>query len=88
MQNRYEALESSRSLTLLPGSDRQRENVAAKTTRSGPRPETGFLAQLLAVKHDAPEYRARRRTEPHLAMAAYGALRKPVPRPGAAGIAA
>jgi hypothetical protein len=72
MKIRYEALETSRSLTLLPGAGQERENSASIRTAHAPRPETGFLAQLLAVKHDAPEYRLRRRTEPQLAVAAYG----------------
>jgi hypothetical protein len=78
MQNRYEALETSRSLTVLPGSERQGGDAAAKGIVHAPRPNAGFLSQLLAVKHDAPEQRARRRTEPHLAIAAYGALHRPV----------
>jgi hypothetical protein len=88
MQNRYEALEPSRSLTVLPGSSRHGKNSAPVKTGRAPRPDPCFLAQLLAVKHDAPEYRVKRRTEPLLAMAAYGALRNPLTREETAGIAA
>ena len=88
MQNRYEALETSRSLTLLPGSIRNEGSAATTGTARAPRPDACFLTQLLAVKHDAPEYRLRRRTEPHLAMAAYGAQGLSVPQTARTAIAA
>jgi hypothetical protein len=38
-----------------------------------PRPLAGFITQLLACYGDAPAYRARRRAEPEVAAARYGA---------------
>jgi hypothetical protein len=74
MRDQYKPLELSRSLTLLPsGSDDSRHSTAS-TARFGMRPDVGFLSQLLAVRHGSPEYRERRRAEPAMATAAYGAM--------------
>jgi hypothetical protein len=38
-----------------------------------PRPSVGFLAQLIAARHNLPQARERRRAEPQQAIAAYAA---------------
>jgi hypothetical protein len=62
-------LELSRSLTVIGGSPRDTGPKLAENMVM--RAESGFVAQLLAVRHGAPEYRVRRRAEPGSAMAAY-----------------
>jgi hypothetical protein len=48
--------------------DEGRVGMAAR-----PRPLAGFVTQLLACYGDVPAYRARRRVEPEVATACYGA---------------
>jgi hypothetical protein len=69
MNQDVKPLELSRSLTLIGGSPR--DTGSKPTDTMAARASSGFLAQLLAVRHGAPEYRARRRTEPGSAAAAY-----------------
>lgn len=61
------ALPLSRSLTVA-GSDLERP---ARHTAI-PRSTSSFIAHLLAEKHDAPQFRMRRRADPVRAVAAYG----------------
>jgi hypothetical protein len=50
------------------------------TLAASPRPNADFVAHLIATSAQAPQTRARRRAEPEVAVAAYGALdRKPAP---------
>jgi hypothetical protein len=46
---------------------------ASCTERPGGRPRADFLAQLIATLAQVPQTRARRRAEPAVAVAAYGA---------------
>ena len=46
------------------------------------RPDSGFIAHLIATKAKAPQTRLRRRVEPGEAISAYGVLGQ---RPNAAG---
>jgi hypothetical protein len=49
---------------------------AASFARIGDRPRADFLAQLIATLAQAPQTRARRRAEPNVAIAAYGACNR------------
>jgi hypothetical protein len=69
MNQRIAPLELSRSLTVIGGSPR--DTGSNHTGAMAARASSGFVAQLLAVKHGAPEYRARRRAEAGSAVAAY-----------------
>jgi hypothetical protein len=52
------------------------------------RPSSAFAAQLLAIRHDAPAFRLRRRAAPGLATAAYRAHAAPPRLPVSAGVVA
>lgn len=60
-------MQKGRALVASSRPSRKETGVAA------PRPPAGFLAQLLAMRLDVPEYRQRRRSEPARAVAAYRA---------------
>jgi hypothetical protein len=58
--------------------------VVQRTTprRSGSPPRADFVAHLIATSAQAPQTRTRRRAEPAMATAAYGALGQwPTPMP-------
>jgi hypothetical protein len=59
----------STALISLASVDRERETAHASS-----RPSADFIAHLIATSAQAPQTRARRRAEPELAVAAYGAL--------------
>ncbi len=44
---------------------------SAGFVRVGDRAASAFTAQLLAMRHDSPDFRQRRRIEPALGVAAY-----------------
>ncbi len=54
----------------------------SETPRAVNRPDSGFLAHLIATSAKAPQTRARRRAEPSEAISAYAGLGQ---RPSAAG---
>jgi hypothetical protein len=69
MQDRMEALDVSRSLTLLP--NRRDEHRSGKGFQPHALADSAFVVQLLAVKLDAPIQRQRRREEPAVATYLY-----------------
>jgi hypothetical protein len=69
----------SKALVPLATTDRQ-----SGALFPGPRPNADFVAHLIATAVQAPQTRARRRTEPQQAIAAYRALGQWPTMPGAA----
>jgi len=59
---------TSTALIPLTAAERETSDAAPQS-----RPRADFLAQLIAVKVQAPQTRLRRRAEPDEAVAAYGA---------------
>jgi len=70
------------STALVPLASRERRALSRFTSI---RPRADFLAQLIATSAQLPQTRLRRRAEPDVAIAAYGANdRSPPPRAGRA----
>jgi hypothetical protein len=88
MRDQHKPLEVSRSLTLLATGGDENRRSPKSVARFGMRPQVAFLSQLLAIRHGAPEYRARRRAEPAAAIAAYRAGQGRVDTAHNSGIAA
>ena len=64
----------SRSLTLTASPSRNRDDACGRNSQKGPtaqRASSGFIAQLLAARHNAAAYRQRRRASPAEARSAY-----------------
>ena len=72
MPDQDNPLPTSRSLTCLTGNKRQNSAHGRMSNGKAFRPLTGFVAQLLAVKHDVPEFRTRRQLDPAQAAGLYG----------------
>jgi hypothetical protein len=53
------------------------DHAAASDEQAAARPRADFLAQLIAIRVQAPQTRTRRRAEPHEAIAAYYACGRP-----------
>jgi hypothetical protein len=68
----------SMSLTLIDttGAASTHSGLKAGTNRSF-RTNSGFVAHLLAVRHDAPDMRLKRRATPAQAVHAYGLASQP-----------
>jgi hypothetical protein len=65
--------------------------IAGRVNEAPPaayRLSSAFAAQLLAMRHDAPAFRLRRRAAPGLATAAYRAHAEPPRPPVSAGVVA
>jgi hypothetical protein len=60
-------LPASRALTIIAEA-----RETARSVGNAYRPDSGFLAQLVAIRADAEQYRQRRRAPVSLALAAYG----------------
>jgi hypothetical protein len=69
----YAPLPLSRSLTVV-----STENESPAARPSG-RTEIGFLAHLLSIRLDAPQYRTKRREQPVSAIKAYAMTQRSVP---------
>ena len=66
---------------LVPLAPRERRALSRSTSI---RPRADFLAQLIATSAQLPQTRLRRRAEPDVAIAAYGANDRSPPRTGGA----
>jgi hypothetical protein len=74
MHHRIETLDVSRSLTLLPNQSESRRSSSSdprKFFQPNALADSAFVAQLLAVRLDAPVQRQRRREEPGVATHLY-----------------
>lgn len=69
------------STALVPLAPRERRALSRSTSI---RPRADFLAQLIATSAQLPQTRLRRRAEPDVAIAAYGANDRSPPRVGGA----
>ncbi len=69
------------STALVPLAPRECRALSRSTSI---RPRADFLAQLIATSAQLPQTRLRRRAEPDVAIAAYGANDRAPPRAGGA----